>query len=91
MVGVLILYDRVKGKKIDIRNFAGVIVVVVPRLGQNVSRVNWDIGSYLAKHLESIILPSEINSETVPGEGALAEINAGGALFGRKRELFYKK
>jgi hypothetical protein len=74
MVGVLKLYDRVKGKKIDIQNFAGVIVEVIPRLGQNIFRVNWDSGqsgNYLAKDLKSIILPPQIIRENVPREGAL--------------------
>ena len=79
MVRALKLQDRVKGKKADLRNLAGVIVGIIPRLGPNEFRVRWNnglSGNYLARHLELIVLAPEAAGNQVPQVDALAELEA---------------
>ena len=79
MVRGLKLHDRVKGKRVDLRNLTGVIIEVIPRLGPNELRVRWDnglTGNYLARQIELIILAPEGGGNNILPGVALAELEA---------------
>ena len=88
MVRALKLQDRVKGKRADLRNLAGVILGIIPRLRPNEFRVRWNnglSGNYLARHLELIVLAPEAAGNQVPLVDALAELEAVAPFPGGRR------
>lgn len=72
------LHDRVKGKRLDIRNLTGVVMEVILRLGPNEFRIRWDngvMGNYLSRHVEIVdeAPPAVVNN--IPPPAPLAQLD----------------
>ena len=77
MPRTLQLHDRVKGKRLDIRNLTGAVVEVIVRLGPNEFRIRWDngiIGNYLSRHVEILVEPPPAAADNIPPPAPLAQL-----------------
>jgi hypothetical protein len=74
------LHDRVKGKRLDIRNLTGAVVEVILRLGPNEFRIRWDngiIGNYLSRHVEILDEAPPAGANNIPPPAPLAQLDRG--------------
>ena len=72
------LHDRVKGKRLDIRNLSGAVVEVIVRLGPNEFRIRWDngiIGNYLSRHVEILDEAPPAVANNIPPPAPLAQLD----------------
>ena len=84
-------HDRVKGKRLDIRNLMGAVVEVILRLGPDEFRIRWDngvIGNYLSRHVEILDEAPPAAADNIPPPAPLAQLDGARQRQGPGRRNF---